>query len=74
MKFKWTKIRQKLFEDIKRIADCATLLSYTNFNTEFKIHTNARNFQLVVFINQDVKTINFCSIKLTDVQMGYTVI
>ena len=48
--FKWTKTYQYAFVEIKRIAARDTLLTYTNVNEEFKMHTNARNFQLGAFI------------------------
>ena len=41
MKFKWTKIEQDAFEEIKLILARGTLLAYPDFNEEFKIHTNA---------------------------------
>ena len=65
-KLKWTKIKQYSFGEIKRIVAHNTLLAYLNFNEEFKIHTNARKFQLVAVIIQKVKQIAFYSGKLTD--------
>ena len=50
-----------------------TLLDYPYFNEEFKIHTNAIDFQLGAVINQNGKLITFYSIKLTDAQKIYTV-
>ena len=32
VKFKWTKIEQDAFDDIKRVVDRDTLLASTNFN------------------------------------------
>ena len=46
MKFKWTKIEQDAFDEIKGIVARNTLLSYPDFNEEFKIHTDASYFQL----------------------------
>ena len=51
-----------------------TLLDYPYFNEEFKIHTNASDFQLGAIINQNGKLITFYSIKLTDAKKLYTVI
>ena len=53
--------------------DRDTLLTYPDFNEAFKIHTDASAFQLIAVINQQVKTINIYSIKLTDAQHWYTV-
>ena len=72
LKFKWTKIKKNAFEEIKRIVARDTLLAYPDFNEEFKIHTDARNFQLVIVMSQTGKPIAFYSGKLTDSQKGYT--
>ena len=50
-----------------------TLLTYPYFNENFKIHTNARAFQLVGVISQKGKPIAFYGGKLTDAQQRYTV-
>ena len=71
-KFKWTKVKQDTFEKIKRIMAHDTLLTYTDFNETFKIHTNASAFQLGPVISQKGKTIAFYSRKLTDYQKWYT--
>ena len=65
MKFKWTKIEQYAFSEIKRIVADDTLLPYLDFNEEFKIHINARNLQLGAVISQKGKPIYFYSRKLT---------
>ena len=44
VKFKWTKIEQDAFKEIKWILACNTLLDYPDFNKEFKIHSNASDF------------------------------
>ena len=46
VKFKWTKIEQDDFDEIKRIVERKTLLTFPGFNEEFKIHTDASDFQL----------------------------
>ena len=73
IKFKWTQFKQDAFDKIKRIAARDTLLTYPDFNETFKIHTNAIVFQLGAVISQKVKPIAFYIIKLTDVQLRYTV-
>ena len=42
--FKWTKIKQDAFNEIKWIVARYTLLTYPYFNEEFKIHTNDSDF------------------------------
>ena len=44
VKFKWKKIEQDYFNEIKRTADCNTLSTYPDFNETFKIHTNNSAF------------------------------
>ena len=51
-----------------------SFLAYSDFNEEFKIHTDARNFQLGAVISHKYKLIAFYSRKLTDAQKNYTVI
>ena len=50
-----------------------TLLTYPDFIETFKIHTDARNFQLGAVISEKVKYIAFYSRKLTKAQTRYTV-
>ena len=51
---------------------CENSLSYPGFNEDFKIHTDARKFQLGEVIIQKFKTIAFHSRKIIDVQKRYT--
>ena len=67
-KLKQTKIEQDDFDEIKRIVDLNTLLTYPNFNEIFKIHTDASDFQLGAVISRKVKPIAFYSRKLTGSQ------
>ena len=60
-------------DEIKWIVARNDLLAYPDFNEEFKIHTNASDFQLGAFIRQKFKTISFDSRKVTDAQKSYTV-
>ena len=73
VKFKWTKIKQDGFEEIKRIVARNNLLSYLYFNEGFKIHTDASYFQLGEVAIQKGRPINFYSRKITDTQKFYTV-
>ena len=73
VKFKWSKIEQYDFEEIKRIVAHDILLDYPDFNEEFKIHTNAWYFQLGVGIILNGKPIAFYIRKLTGAQKRYKV-
>ena len=71
--FKWTKVEQDSFDEIKWIVVYDTLLDYPYFNKTFKIHTDTSAFQLGAFISQKGKPIDFYSRKLNDAQQRYTV-
>ena len=73
VEFKLTDVEQKVFNIIKRIVACDTLLIYTSLNDYFDIHTNATNCQLGAVISQNVTPIAFYSRKLTGAQSRYTV-
>ena len=73
VKFKWTKIKKYAFSEIKQMVAHCNLLTYPDFNEEFKIHTNASNLQIGEVIRQKVKLIALYSRKLTDDQKIYTV-
>ena len=73
VKYKWTKIEQDAFDEIKRIVSRDTLLIYPDFNEVFKFHTNANDFQLGAFISQKGKPMDLYSRKLTNAQIRYTV-
>ena len=72
-KFKWTQVEKYAFDKINWIVACDTLLTYPDFNEAFKIHTDARAFQLGAVNNQKGKPIDLYIIKLTDAQKQYTV-
>ena len=72
-KFKWKNVEQDAFNEIKWIVAHDTLLTYTDFNETFKIHTDASAVQLRAVIIQIGKPIAFYSRKLTDDQQQYTV-
>ena len=73
VKFKWNKIEEDAFNEIKRVVDRDTLLSYPDFNEVFKIHTNANDFQFGAVISHKVKPVAFYSRTLTGSQKSYTV-
>ena len=71
--FKWMKVEQYDFEEIKRIVARKTLLTYLDFNETFKFHDNASALQLGVVIIQKRKPITFYSRKPTAAPKRYTV-
>ena len=66
MKFTWTKTEQDDFDETKHIVARNNLLAYPDFNEEFKIKTDASNFQLGSVITHKVKPTAFYIRKLTD--------
>ena len=52
VKWKWTEVHQKAFEEIKRVMARETLLAYPNFSEPFDIHTDAGQYQLGACISQ----------------------
>ena len=74
VKFKWTDVEQKAFEEIKRHVAREVLLSYPNFDEEFVIHADASQTQLGGIISQKGKPVAFYSRKLSDAQTRYTLV
>ena len=64
--FKCTQVEQDAFEKIKRIVARNTLLTYPDFNENFKIHTDASAFQLGGVIIQEDKPTALYSRIITD--------
>ena len=52
-KFEWTEVEQDVFEKIKRIMACNTLLTHPDFNETFRIHADASAFQLRAVISDN---------------------
>ena len=73
VKFKWTDVEHKVFDEIKRTVARDTLLAYLYINKRFNIHTDASNHQLGAVISQKGNLIAFYSRKLTKTQKHYTV-
>ena len=73
VQFKWTFVKQKALDEIKRIFARDTLLIYPYFNNIFYIQKDASEFQIVSVICQTGKPIAFYSCKLTKTQQRYTV-
>jgi hypothetical protein len=72
VKWQWTNVERKAFNDIKKIISRETLLSYPDFNKPFVIHTDASHTQLGAVIFQNNKPIAFYSRKLNPAQTRYT--
>ena len=53
--YEWTKIEQYAFNKINRIVDWDNLLTYPDFNENFKIRTDASNFKLGAVILHKVE-------------------
>ena len=59
VKFKWTDVENKVFDDIKRAVSQYTLLEYPDVNESFNIYTDDIYYQPVAVINQNGKPIAF---------------
>ena len=73
VKFEWTDVEQKSFDEIKHVVACDNLLFYPYFNKHFDIHTDASDLQMGALISQYQKPIAFYSRKLRVQQTKYTV-
>ena len=73
IKFKWTCVDQKYFDEIELIVPRDTLLIYPNFNKRFDIHTYASEFHTGSVIIKYGKPIAFYIQKPTGPQQRYTV-
>ena len=71
VRFKWTDVEQKAFDDNKRAVAHNILLSYPDSNKKFDIHTDDSNYQLGSVIIQEGETINSYIHKLTVLQTQY---
>jgi hypothetical protein len=72
VKFVWTDIQQKAFEDIKKIICRQVMLPSSDFYKPFHIYTDASDTQLGSVITQDDKPIAFYSRKLNSAQKRNT--
>ena len=63
--FKWDKVQDKAFQEIKKLISKSTMLIFPDFNKVFEIHTDASDYQLGSVISQDKKPIAFYSNKFT---------
>ena len=72
VKWNWTEVAQKAFDQMKQVISKRTLLTYPDFNKPFEIHTDASHYQLGAVISQDNKPVAFYSRKLNPAQVNYT--
>ena len=72
VKWRWSTIEQKAFDDMKKILSKQVLLKYPNFDEPFVIYTDASKHQLGAVITQKEWPLAFYSRKLTDAQTRYT--
>ena len=74
--FKWTSVHQEAFDKVKHTVACEALLAYPIFGKEdalFDIHMDASAYQLGAAITQKSKPIAHCSLKLSMMQLNYTI-
>ena len=64
--FKWTYIEHKVFEIMVNSISRDVLLTYPNFHNTFDIHTDASHSNIDAVISQEVKPLDFFSIKPND--------
>ena len=62
---KWIDNEKNTFDEIKWMLYYDTLLSYLVFNKWFDIHTNTRQFKVMVIIIHHTNAIKFYGLKLT---------
>ena len=72
IKWKWTEVEQKAFENIKKIISKEALVSFPDFSKPFEIHIDASHTQLGAVVSQGNKPIGFYSRKLNSAQTRYT--
>jgi hypothetical protein len=68
VKWQWTEIHQKAFDEMKQVIAKETLMAFPDFTKPFEIHTDASKVQLGACISQDGNPIAFYSRKLNDAQ------
>jgi hypothetical protein len=71
--WRWDRIHQQAFENIKVDIAKETVLAYPDFLKPFEIYTDASSMQLGAVITQDNRPIAFFSRKLSKIQQKYSV-
>lgn len=72
VKWTWSDVEQKAFDETKKTMGQEVLLTYPNFQIPFDIYTDASNFQLGSVIAQNGRPLAFYSRKLNNAQTKYT--
>ena len=71
VKWKWTEVEQKAFDEAKRMIQKETMLAYPKFGETFHIYADASNTQLGGVIMQNNKPLAFYTRKLNSAQSIY---
>jgi hypothetical protein len=72
IKFVWTDVHQKAFENIKNIICREVMLTFQEFSKPFHIYTDASDTQLGAVITQDLNPFAFYSRKINSAHKRYT--
>jgi len=71
--WRWDRIHQQAFDNVKAAIAKETVLAYPDFSKPFEIFTDASSTQLGAVITQDNRPIAFFSRKLSETQQKYSV-
>ena len=72
IKWKWTNIEQKAFEEAKQMIQKETMLAYPKFGEVFHVYADASDTQLGGVIMQNNKPLAFYTRKLNSAQSKYS--
>ena len=71
LKWKWTEVKQKVFDEAKQMIKKETMLAYPKFGEVFHIYADASDTQLGVIMQND-KPLAFYTRKLNQAQSKYS--
>ena len=72
VKFKCTDVKQKVLDEAKCLVERNNILNDLEFIKYFEIHTDTRNFQLVLVITREANQSRLYGRKFSRPQMRYT--
>ena len=72
VKWKWTEVEQKAFDEAKRMIKKETMLAYPKFGKVFHTYADASDTQLGGVIMQNDKPLAFYTRKLNQAQSKYS--